>query len=315
MATDVIVNFERLTCIRESDGSGHSEPYIWPVLLWVDDNTLATPSLVGVTAPAIGNARVVIKSEMRAGETAPIPVSVRSLRLRFEGNLTLRRLIFAVALWEEDETPEAAVRAGFLAFSDELRAALAENLLALFQAEQNDDEAATAAIIAGIKSDVRAKVRSAIESALSGWQKVRVFLGTLNLDDIIDAAFGSFGEHPVPSPISLNFSSGSSNRYTIQGNLQVVPMGRDLCQAQVNAVAEAQAVIRSIDKEIEELQKQLQTAPANEKPDILRQIKEKREVDLVHANQELDAARQALADCRSRITDLLSHLPVLTQAS
>lgn len=314
MATDVIVNFERLTCIRESDGTGHSEPYIWPALLWVDDSTLATPELVGVTAPAIGNARVVIRNDMRAGETAEIPVAIRSLRLRFEGNLTLRRLIFVVALWEEDETPQAAMRVGFLAFSSELRAAFAENLLALFEAEQAEDEAATAAIVGAIKSRVRAKVRTAIESALTSWQKVRVFLGTLNLDDIIDAAFGSFGEHPVPSPISLAFSSGSSNRYTIQGNLQLVPVRRDLCQAQVDAVAEAQAVIRSIDQEIEELQEQLQTAPANQKPDILQQIKEKREVDLVHANEELDAARQALANCRARIHDLFADLPVLTQA-
>ena len=44
MATDVILTFESLHCTRESDGTGHSEPYIWPVLLWVDDSTLATPA-------------------------------------------------------------------------------------------------------------------------------------------------------------------------------------------------------------------------------------------------------------------------------
>lgn len=125
MATDAIITLERLRCIRESDASGHSEPYIWPALLWIDDNTIATPELVGVTAPALGNARVVIKNDMSAGQTADIPTSVGMLRVRFEDGLTIRRPILVVALWEEDETPEAAMRAGFQAFSTELRAAVA----------------------------------------------------------------------------------------------------------------------------------------------------------------------------------------------
>ncbi|MER3513395.1 MAG: hypothetical protein C4310_02500 [Chloroflexota bacterium] len=98
IATDAIITLERLRCIRESDASGHSEPYIWPTLLWTDGNTLATPSLVGVTSPVLGNTRVVIKNAMRAGQTADIPPSVGALRVRFEDGLTIRRLIPAVAL-------------------------------------------------------------------------------------------------------------------------------------------------------------------------------------------------------------------------
>src|SRR5262245_4316394 len=120
MATDFFITLERLRCIRESDGSGHSEPYIWPVLMWIDDNTLATPARVDVTSPAIGNARIIIKSDMRAGQTADIPSSVGILRVRLEDNFTIRRLILAVALWEWDDTPQAAMRAGFQAFSSEL---------------------------------------------------------------------------------------------------------------------------------------------------------------------------------------------------
>ena len=105
MATDAIITLERLRCIRESDGTGHSEPYIWPTLLSIDDNTLATPLLVGVTAPALGNARVVIKNDMRAGQTADIPASVGVLRVRFEDGLAIRRLILAVALWEGTKLP------------------------------------------------------------------------------------------------------------------------------------------------------------------------------------------------------------------
>lgn len=296
MATDAIIVLERLRCIRESDGTGHSEPYFWPVLLWIDDNTLATPNLVGVTAPALGNARVVIKNDMRAGQTADIPLSVGALRVRFEDNLTIRRLILAVALWEEDETPEAAMRAGFQAFSSELRAAVADNLFALSQASDVEQDA----IIAAIKTRVKDRVRSAIENGLTGWQKARVFVGTLNLDDIIDSAFRSFPDL-FPSSIALTFRAGSSNVYEIQGKLEVRPVRVDRCQAQVNAVRAAQSVVDGVDAEIRALQTELQHASPGEKPFIIAEIKRIREEELSDAMDALDDARRALSICRSRI--------------
>lgn len=296
MATDAIIVLERLRCIRESDGTGHSEPYIWPVLLWIDDNTLATPALVGVTAPALGNARVVIKNDMRAGQAADIPPSVGVLRVRFEDTLTIRRLILAIALWEEDETPEAAMRAGFQAFSSELRAAVADNLFALSQASDEEQDA----IIATIKTRVKDRVKSAIENGLTGWQKARVFIGTLNLDDIIDSAFKSFPDL-FPAPITLTFGAGSSNDYEIQGKLEVRPVRVDRCQSQVNAVKAAQSVVDGIDAEIKALQTELQHASPAEKPFIIAEIKRIREEDLADAMAALDAARRALSICRSRL--------------
>lgn len=296
MSTDAIIILERLRCIRESDGTGHSEPYIWPVLLWIDDNTLATPALVGVTAPALGNARVVIKNDMRAGQTADIPTSVGVLRVRFEDNLTIRRLILAVALWEEDETPEAAMRAGFQAFSSELRAAVADNLFALSQASDEEQDA----IIAAIKTRVSNRVRSAIENGLTGCQKARVFVGTLNLDDIIDSAFKSFPDL-FPAPVTLTFRAGSSNVYQIQGKLEVRRVRVDRCQAQVDAVKAAQSVVDGIDAEIKALQTELQHASPGEKPFIIAEIKRIREEELADAMAALDGARRALSICRSRL--------------
>ena len=222
---------------------------------------------------------------MRAGETADIPISVGMLRLRFEDGLNLRRLIFVVGLWEEDETPEAAMSAGFLAFYSELRAAIADNLVALFAAEQAGDEEQKKSIIASIKTRVRDRVQSAIENALTPWQKVRVFLGTLDLDDIIDSAFGDFAEHPVPTPIALSFTDGPSNLYSIQGNLQVLPVRVDRCQAQVDAVKQAQIAVDGVDNEIKELQEELKHAGPSEKPGILAQIKQLREEDLVDSER------------------------------
>lgn len=300
MATDAILVLERLRCNRESDGTGHSEPYIWPALIWIDDHTLATPQLVGVTAPAQGNARVVIKEDMRAGQEATIPTSVGVLRVRFEENLSVRRLIFAVALWEEDETPGDAMRAGFNAFSSELRAAIADNLFALSQASGD----ALDALIAEIKTRVKNRVASAIRDGLTGWQKARVFAGTLNLDDIVDSAFHNF-DNIVTTPLSFRFRTGPEdhpdNDYIITGNLQVRPVLVDRCQAQVNAVNAAQAAVNGVDAEIKQLQAELQQASPAEKPFIIAEIRRLRAEDLAEAMRALDAARTALSICRSRV--------------
>ena len=103
MAIDALIVLESLSCIRLINQEQRTEPYIWPALIRIDDNTLNTPALVAITGPILGDARVVIKDSMRAGETASIPGSVGILRTRFEDHLTHRFLILVVALFEEDE--------------------------------------------------------------------------------------------------------------------------------------------------------------------------------------------------------------------
>ena len=306
MATDSIITLERLRCIRESDGTGHSEPYLWPAVLWVDDHTLTTPELVGVTAPALGNARIVIRNDMRAGQTADIPASVGVHRVRFEDGLTIRRLLIVVALWEEDETPEAAMRAGFQAFSSELRAAVgnADTLFALNQATGDEREA----LIEGIKTRIKNKVASAIRNGLTAWQKARVFAGTLNLDDIINSEFRDLSDlGGASTAFTLAFQSGTSDNYEIQGRLQLRPVRVDRCQAQVNAVQAALAGVRDVDGAIKALQAELQKASPAEKPFIIAEIRRLREEDLPAANAAVEEARAALERCRARTLPVVDN--------
>jgi hypothetical protein len=304
MATDAILVLERLRCLRESDGSGHSEPYIWPVLIWIDDDTLATPALVGVAAPALGNARVVIKNDMRAGEEANLPSSVSTLRVRLDDNQTVRRLILAVALWEDDETPQKAMRAGYTAFVGEMGSAIADNLFALSAATTDDERQP---IIDEITARVKAKVESAIRDGLTGWQKARVAIGTLNLDDFIDSAFKSFPTL-ANEPFLLDFASPGarpSQRYQITGQLRAVPVRVDPCQALVDAVHEAQAAVDGIETEIRALQAQLRGQrqpgePPLPKAFIIQEIARIREEELPPAEDALQAAIDALAACRNR---------------
>jgi hypothetical protein len=96
-------------------------------------------------------------------------------RDRLEDDLTIRRLLLALARWYEDETPDADMRAGFQAFSSELRAAIADNLFALNQGSEEE----RGAIIKTIEARVRDRVASSIKNSLTGWQKARVLIGTL----------------------------------------------------------------------------------------------------------------------------------------
>ncbi len=305
MATDAIMVLEHLRCIRESDGTGHSEPYIWPVMIRIDDDTLATPALVGVTAPALGNARIVIRDDMKAGQVADIPNQVGVLRVRLDDNQSVRQLLLTVALWENDETPEKAMRDGYQAFVRELGLAVADNLLALNAATTPEQRKP---IIEAIKKRVTAKVESAIRNGLTGSQKIQVFLGTLNLDDIISSDFKSFPQ-VLSQPFSLAFASNgnpASNRYTIDGRLRAVPVVVDPCAALVARVRDAQDNVNGIEAEIKSLQAQLRGQnPPGEPPlpksFIIAEIRRIREEDLPPAEEALREARTALSICRSRI--------------
>jgi hypothetical protein len=276
-------------------------------MIRIDDDTLATPALVGVTAPALGNARVVIKDNMRAGEVADIPASVGVLRVRMDDNQNVRQLLLAVALWENDDTPEAAMRKGFQAFVSELGLAIADNLLALNAAQTPEDRQP---IIDAIKARVRSKVESAIRNGLTGTQKVRVALGLLNLDDIISSDFASFPTLPALQTFGLSFASDEAprpkNRYTINGSLRGVPVVVDPCAAQVAQVREAQAAVDGIENEIRSLQAQLRgQGPPGEPPlpkaFIIAEIRRIRAEELPPAEAALDDARAALAACRGHL--------------
>ncbi len=209
------IHLQTLTFTSASDGKGNSKPYIWPAVLPIDNNG------VGLSSPAVASADVVIASGMHAGDTASIPQSVGQLTVQItdEG---FQSLVIVVALWDRRDSPDNVVQTGFQTFSSELRAAIQDNLAGLSDPNQRDTTVKT------IQKRVNDKISSAIENALSLFQKIEIFLGQMHLDSNIGSDFQSIQtfQQPGPTAIALDIKQPvgmATNEYQISGNVQLFP--------------------------------------------------------------------------------------------
>lgn len=303
MTVDTIINLKTLTCQKETDASGHSEPYIWPVLLKIDSDTLATDRLLDVITPTFGHERVPIRNGIRPGDTAAIPRSVGRLKARFEEDQQVHRLILIVTLLEEDETPEDSVQAGFREYADALADEIRENLFALSTAPEDDREK----IIERIKTNVRKRVESAIQDSLSSFEKIKVLIGALNLDDVVSNEFLSFDD-PLTSTspdFTLTFTKGSTESYTIEGELTTKEVPEETCVREQRAVAEARKAMKGIETLIESLQAQLRNAPPPQKAALVKQIRKLKSEDFAKAEARFNAALKTLKLCRAERDQLV----------
>jgi hypothetical protein len=307
MPIDAIVNLNQLNYLGPSAVPLEIDPYIWPALLRIDDDTLVTDFDVAIVTPSLQNAQVVIKERMRAGQTAVIPGSVGVLRTRFEDNLITRHLLLVVLLLEKNETPESAIEAGFQAFASELRAAVAKKFLLLDSAEKSGDEEGVKALKQDIVKSVDQAVTTAIENSLSSWEKVKVAARIMVMDHAFGSDFLKFGGDPLsPKAFTLNFEFKGriEIRFQIQGQLQTRPVLVDVrCLPEVEAVKAAQSEVNGIEEEIKKLQAQLRgegEEPPLPKEYIIGEIKRLRTEELASAEALLKSARLTLQECRIR---------------
>jgi hypothetical protein len=318
MAIDAFIHLDRLRCISEHDHNGHSEPYVWTVLLWLDDTTISSSQLLGSSAPSPSPGfRSVIKAGIRAGEQAPIPRAQRSFAHRFEDDHGLRAIGIVVAMWEEDDTPEDSARAAYRVFVRELPRAVGEALVAFrIQNGRNpetDDE--WRQIRQEVEGKLRPQIRSAIESGLSRWEKIQAFLGNLDFDDQLgfDNWFSEIDDDPpFQSGFTLRFEKSFTetvagrpvervNHYEVDGRFELrEPPVPDPCQTQIDRVRQARSTLEGIEADIRSLQAELQTASPSEKADINLEIRRLRNEEIPGAAAALQAAQRALDTCRER---------------
>jgi len=314
MPTEAIVTLEDLEVITLHNTETKVEPYIWPALIKIDTSTINSPDrrFVDVIALSPSLASVVIKSSMRQGDLAAIPASVASLRAVFGDEVSGKRLILIVTLLEMDETPKWAMRKGFEAYVEELRAAFKDEFPKLFQAESVNDNQEVEKITTRIKDRVEKKTRSAIKDALSLSDKAGSVFGTLDNDDLISSSVTKFRESffqttPNATPITLVFQKKDSVfgllqtlvRYHIRARLEARPVVIDRCLSQANAVRKAQAAVDSIEQQIETLQNIGQHVFPPQEPDQ-EEIDRIREEELAPALAELRKVNAALQLCRSQ---------------
>ncbi len=217
--TNAIITLEDLQCIRQTvlyttiPQTNQKipvpvDPYIWPALVSIDRNTLD----IEIVSPPVDQARIILKSNIKQGDTANIPASIGLLSHFMEDGPGPNVLILAIALWEQlesSDTPYDAVQAGYQAYSSSLKTAIVANLLDL----NSSDPAVQSAAIAAVKKAVNDGVTNAIKGGLTWYQKLEVWLGDLAIDGVIDDSSTVFeGSGLVSKSFTVSFGGSLGGR-------------------------------------------------------------------------------------------------------
>lgn len=285
MTLAATINLERIHHVR-SGGGGY--PYIWPIRVSIDQ--------AGVSGSPRVESRHILGAGLSVGESATIPSNIGQLSFQFDETTMRRAVILIVALWNSRETPGNVAVAACKRFYSSIPERFSNHFGGLITIDSQSIEERNN-FINLIKSEVRNDVESTIRDTLSGYEKFRIGLGTLSLDQFIDAAFilfdNSFLKRPEPpeaSSQSFPFTLRFKDSYEISGHLVIAHIPTDRCQIQVDAVRAAENRIRSLENQIMVLQQQ--------NPPNLSLIRRIRMEELPPAIEALENAKRESQECR-----------------
>jgi hypothetical protein len=294
-----------LRCLKESE-FGHSEPYAWTVFFWLDDAVMMSPELVGEFAPPWwSSARAVIRRGIKAGEEAQMPAPQRAFKHVFEDSSETKSVTILAVVWDQDETPDDAVDAGYQVFVPELKQALIDFYFAHGEAPDPKSAADTQEIVDAVEP----KVREAVLSKLSGWQKAWAWAGNFHFDDKI--GFDSFGWSEAPGEdqdrtFKLRFADEDRvNVFEIDGRLDLSQVADpEACLEESEAVRKARQLVDGIKAELAQIAQDARDArsPA-ERSRLIAEGRRIRREKLLPANAALETAQYALTRCLLRATD------------
>jgi hypothetical protein len=238
---------------------------------------------VAFPPPPIG-AQVVIKEGMRAGDSAPIPDPMARLGAQFRPGQSIRDLVLVAALWDRQETPFAAVLAGYNAFLGEVGDAVAAKLGDLKTATDQKP------IIDAIKATVRKHIEDAITGQLSWFDKFEIAINVEHPDQLIDSQFVLFelDEKDSSAPFALAFGAGTARDYQVNCELIVTA---DPCEAELIRIQAAQQAIENTKGAL----KQLGSAEGNAADKKRDQL----EAELAAQTGRLAQAEADLSHCRT----------------
>jgi hypothetical protein len=305
MPSLVTFTLTQLECKKESDaGGGGSEPYLWVTYFALDARNIARPEPVTTITPAFDSFRAEFPQSVKAGQVMPIRdggnLTPFSLEVDLDSGFNMAGCI--AVLLEEDETPNAAMVNGRIAYAGEVHKQL--NILVKERIRVNDRGAITTDEIKVIKKAVKDKVLSAVAKKISINQVFH------NRDDQLGFTYVNLINDEITSK-PLRFPEifegddikSSSNRYVLSGRVTVGPIPPvvvELCPKQRAAVKAKEEQIKSLLLRKMSLQQQLQTASTGAKAGIVAQITATN-LEKTRAESDLPPLVAALAACMPNV--------------
>jgi len=287
---DAYLELQQLQCNQQNDGSDGCNPYLWVVLLRIDDDTLGSNPPVAAVSPADPSApRLVVKGGMKAGDTAVVPDQVRYLGAHIRTDAAQRNLILITVLLDQRDTPWSAMAAGYSAFLNAAPAEVGSHLLQLQDPAQRDQA------IKIITGNINNQVTGAIKAHLGLGDEIEIGLGIEKPDRVIANAFKDWEGVGLTSAgsFSLDFADASDG-FVLGCQLRV---SVDPCELQVAAVEGLQRAIANIEGRAKELiNGQVHETPAQVEAEL-----EQLRLERLQEEAKLSAAEAALAKCRAEV--------------
>jgi hypothetical protein len=301
MPSTVRFTLTQLECKKESDGgNGGSEPYIWVTYFAVDGRNIARPEPVDTVTPSFDSFRAEFPQNVRAGQVMPITdggnLTPFSLEVDLDTSFNMAGCI--AVLLEEDETPNAAMIKGRIAYGKEVHKQL--NLLVKKRLGNLNMNAITEAEIKVIKEAVEDRVVSTIRNALAFTQLFH------NKDDLLGFTYVNLineeivtGALRFPEIFNGTDAASSSNRFVLSGRIRVSPVAPPVvepCTPQRAAVKAKENEIKALQSRVLSLQLQLQSASPGAKAGIKADI-EATNIEKHQAEAQLPPLKLALSEC------------------
>jgi hypothetical protein len=302
--------------------------YLWFAYFWADIHALSNaPPEFAVYVPALDDSRGIFNPQIPYADTmqyVPIPEFVGTFQTSLDdGGQGIAGIGVIAVLFQESDTPDDAISAGYAAFGPAVLNQLNQYVAAHGLVKPTADQ--VRAIANGINSDVT----NAVQSKLSIWdfgkgQDAFVGFSHLLLAGSDDLKPGQ--SFPLP-PINEPDTSAGSNFATaaeyfeklctgpIDGPRSVdgdfpypfpcanavveVPSGPDPCAAQAGAVQKAAAVIQDLNTQLQGLRQQQETANHLQRQVLQVEIDKITKTQLPAAKAAYAKALKQLALCRA----------------
>jgi hypothetical protein len=280
MSTQVRLHLNTLTCAVETEHG--TEPYIWPILIGEEGGTA---HLVSPTSEWAGK---VLQQDMMAGQSVAIPAGMTSNLLQAFTNPAASLVVVIVALSDKDSSPQHGT-AAVLQHIESRSLTFVQNHLAECRASSGDRNDLRNALVQTLD------VGGAEADELSWSEQLATFFKSGGFDDSIGFAFLAFSGAEIRNR-NLTFDlSGMGQQFSLTGSLALSTIVV-LCQAQRDALAHAQAVLKGLQTQRQVLQEQLHHATPQQKPGIVAAINQVAAQEPA-AEAAVAAAQAALEAC------------------